>query len=59
MSRHFDINPKVENGEIIEENITSITLIEYPPIREYEKFRGKIYFIDKEEQIAASCCKRN
>jgi hypothetical protein len=35
---------RARRGEKIEENITSITLVEYPSIRDYERFRGKIYF---------------
>ena len=37
---------RARRGEKIEENITSITLVEYPPIRNYEGFRGRIYFLD-------------
>jgi len=40
------------NDEIIDD-ITIITLIEYPPIKDYEKFRGKIYFINEDDQILA------
>ena len=39
--------------ETVNENITSITLIEYPPIGNYERFKGRIYFIDEEDQIQA------
>jgi hypothetical protein len=38
---------RARRGERIEENITSITLVEYPPIRNYEGFRGRIYFLSK------------
>lgn len=44
---------KVNNGEEITENITAITLIEYPPIRDYNKFRGNIFFINEDDQIQA------
>lgn len=44
---------KVKKKEEINENITSITLIEYPPIKDYEKFKGKIYFINEKDQIQA------
>ena len=44
---------KVNKEEEINENITSITLIEYPPIKDYEKFNGKIYFINEKDQIRA------
>jgi len=45
---------RVSKGEKIDENITSVSLIEYPPIKDYEKFRGKIYFVGEEEQIIAA-----
>lgn len=44
---------RIKEREIINENITSITLIEYPPIGNYEKFEGRIYFINEEDQIQA------
>jgi len=44
---------KVKKEEEISEDITSITLIEYPPIKDYKKFRGKIYFVNEEDQIQA------
>ena len=43
----------VINGEVISDNITAVTLIEYPPIMIYDKFRGNIYFISEEDQILA------
>jgi len=45
---------RVAKGEKIDENITSVSLIEYPPIKDYEKFKGKIYFVGEEEQIIAA-----
>jgi len=45
---------RARRGEKIEENITSITLVEYPPIRNYEGFRGRIYFLDIRDQLKAS-----
>jgi len=39
-------------NEIID-NITIVTLIEYPPIKEYEGFKGKIYFTNEEDQALA------
>jgi len=44
---------RARRGEKIEENITSITLVEYPPIRDYEGFRGKIYFLSRRDQLTA------
>ncbi|RLG53649.1 MAG: DNA-binding protein [Thermoproteota archaeon] len=44
---------RVANGETIDESITSVTLIEFPPIKDYEKFDGKIYFMGEEEQLTA------
>ncbi len=45
---------RAKRGEKIEENITSITLVEYPPIRNYEGFRGRIYFLSVRDQLKAS-----
>ncbi len=45
---------KIKNKENIDDNITFITLIEFPPIIHYNNFRGKIYFIDEEDQILAA-----
>jgi len=44
---------KVKDKEEIFDNITIITLIEYPPIKNYKKFYGKIYYISYEEQLLA------
>ncbi|RLE65421.1 MAG: DNA-binding protein [Thermoprotei archaeon] len=44
---------KVRRKEEINENVTSVSLIEYPPLKDYKKFRGKIFFINKEDQIQA------
>lgn len=44
---------KVKRREAINANITSITLIEYPPILRYEGFKGRIYFVDEEDQLLA------
>lgn len=43
----------VNNKEEIIDNITIITLIEYPPIKEYDKFKGKIYFANEDDQVLA------
>ena len=45
---------KVKNKEEIKEDITSVSLIEYPPIKDYEKFRGKVFFVNEEDQIQAA-----
>ena len=44
---------RVRDGEEINENITSISLIEYPPVKDYEKFRGRIFFVGEEDQVRA------
>lgn len=44
---------KVKNREVIKENITSVSLIEYPPIKDYEKFRGRVFFFNEEDQVQA------
>ena len=44
---------RVKRGKEITENITSITLIEYPPIASYKKFFGNVYFVSEEDQILA------
>ncbi|MDK2372678.1 MAG: DNA-binding protein [Candidatus Korarchaeota archaeon] len=45
---------RVSRGREVEGNITSITLIEYPPVRLYGKFRGKIYFLTEADQLRAA-----
>lgn len=45
---------RVKKGLEIRENVTSIALIEYPPLRGYQKFRGQIYFISVRDQILAA-----
>ena len=45
---------KIRNNEDIYENITSITLIEYPPILYYEKFHGTVIFADENDQLLAA-----
>ena len=44
---------KVRRKEEINENVTSVSLIEYPPLKDYKKFRGKIFFINEEDQVQA------
>ena len=36
---------KIRKNEEILENITEITVLEYPPVLKYPKFRGKIYYL--------------
>lgn len=45
---------RVKRDEEIGENVTSITLIEYPPIGGYRKFRGRVYFVTVEDQMLAA-----
>ncbi|MEM1875138.1 MAG: hypothetical protein QXP51_06060 [Candidatus Hadarchaeales archaeon] len=44
---------RVRENEEITGNLTILTLIEFPPIAAYGKFRGKIYLIREEDQIKA------
>jgi len=44
---------RAKRGEKIEENITSITLVEYLPIWNSE-FRGRVYFLSIGDQLRAS-----
>ena len=37
------LTARVKRGVEIRENVTSIALIEYPPLKSYEKFHGQIY----------------
>jgi len=45
---------RVSQGREVEGNITSITLIEYPPVRIYAKFHGRIYFLTEADQLRAA-----
>jgi len=45
---------RVSQGREVEGNITSITLIEYPPVRTYDKFHGRIYFLTEADQLRAA-----
>jgi len=42
---------RVKNEEKIPENITEISIIEYPPILSYENFEGKVYLIERRDII--------
>ncbi len=44
---------RVKAGRKISENITIVTALEYPPIINYEKFHGEIFFVTYEDQIMA------
>ena len=44
---------RVRRGLVVRENITAITLIEYPPIASYRGFQGRIYFIGRRDQLRA------
>lgn len=40
---------RVNEGKIVNEDITFITLIEYPMITEYKKFSGDVIYPEKED----------
>lgn len=40
---------KVSEGKIVSDNITVITLIEYPMILEYKNFSGKVFYPDEKD----------
>lgn len=40
---------KIRKNEEILENITEITVLEYPPVLKYPKFRGKIYYLKRQD----------
>ena len=42
---------KVKKNEEIYEDITEVTLAEYPPILEYQKFYGKVYTIERRDVL--------
>lgn len=44
---------RVKKGLVVKENITTVTLIEYPPIASYKSFQGRIYFIGRRDQLRA------
>ncbi len=45
---------RVRRGVEVWENVTTIALIEYPPLRGYEKFQGTIYFASEDDQLLAA-----
>jgi len=42
---------KVKRNSEIEENITEVTIAEYPPIMDYEKFHGKVLIIERDDVL--------
>ena len=40
---------RVKNKEEIAENITEVSVIEYPPILGYKNFRGRIHLIERRD----------
>ncbi|HDJ30424.1 MAG TPA: type II toxin-antitoxin system VapC family toxin [bacterium] len=42
---------KVKKNEDIKENVTEITIVEYPPIMDYEKFYGKVLIIRRDDVL--------
>ena len=38
---------KIKRNEEIHENITEISVLEYPPILKYQKFYGRIYYLKR------------
>jgi len=44
---------RVKNGEVFQENVTEVTLAEYPPIIDYDKFHGKVLVIERRDVLLA------
>jgi len=44
---------KVKSRSEIHEDITEVTLVEYPPIIDYPKFYGKVLTIDRKDILLA------
>ena len=42
---------KVKKNEDIKENITEVTIVEYPPIMDYKKFHGKVLIIERTDVL--------
>ncbi len=40
---------KIKNNSDIRENITEITVLEFPPIIKYSKFHGRIYYLKRSD----------
>ncbi|AAB90631.1 predicted coding region AF_0610 [Archaeoglobus fulgidus DSM 4304] len=38
---------RVKKNESIEENITEVTIVEFPPVINYKKFHGKVLIIER------------
>ncbi|WP_233437686.1 DNA-binding protein [Candidatus Korarchaeum cryptofilum] len=43
---------KIRRNEEIWENITEVTVLEYPPVLKYLKFYGKIYYLRRPLNLA-------
>ena len=43
----------VSEGKVVHQNISFITVIEYPMILEYEKFNGKVFYPDEKDFMLA------
>jgi predicted nucleic acid-binding protein len=43
---------KIRRNEEIRENITEVTVLEYPPVLKYLKFYGKIYYLRRPLNLA-------
>ena len=53
----LDINVVIENAkhkEKIEEDITALTLVEFPKVVSYERFYGNIAYLEEEDFELAS-----
>lgn len=44
---------RVKDKQEIKENITEISIIEYPSILNYNKFKGRIYLLERKDIIKA------
>ena len=42
---------KVKKNEDIKENITEVTIAEYPPIMDYKKFYGKVLIVERDDVL--------
>ena len=40
---------KIKKKEEIHENVTEISVLEFPPILKYRKFSGKIYLVERRD----------
>ena len=42
---------KVKKNENIKENITEVTIAEYPPVMDYKKFYGKVLIVERNDVL--------